>query len=89
MIQCLVCQGRVRPPSRPWAETKSGGVHFYEAGSSMDTYHKWLAALAKRIAFVHERCREAAAPGTLPRAYIVALDLDARLRLTQQKGGRS
>jgi len=54
----------------------------------MVAYHKWLADLAKKWPFVHERCKEAAAPGTLPERFMVALDLDTRLRLTQQKGGR-
>ena len=85
MIRCAVCQGRVRSPARPWSAVE-GGVHFYEAGSSMKEYAKWLAALAKRVPFVHERCAETAAPGTLPEKYVLALDLDSRLRQQQRKG---
>lgn len=87
MIRCAICQRRVRPPPRPWAVTEGGGVHFYQAGTPMATYEKELARLAKKVPFVHERCKEAAAPGTLPEPHIVALDLDTRLRL-QQRGGR-
>lgn len=78
----------MRPPTRPWATTDNGGVHFYEAGSSMTAYAEELGRLAKKVPFVHERCKEAAAPGTLPERFIVALDLDARLRIMQRKGGR-
>ena len=84
MIKCNLCQGRVRPPSRPWAEIE-GGVHFYEAGSSMKEYARWLTALAKRVLFVHKACLDAAAPDTLSKTYIVALDLDAGLRLQQMR----
>ena len=86
MIRCIVCQGRVRPPPRPWAVTDSGSVHFYESGTPMVAYEKELARLAKKLPFIHERCKEAAAPGTLPERFITALDLDARLRHQQQKG---
>jgi hypothetical protein len=90
MIKCAVCDNRIRPPSRPWQEIK-GGVHFYRTTSDMEVYAKWLAKLAKKVAFVHEACAEAAEPGTLPEKYIVAQDLNARLRLQQARAleGRS
>ena len=79
MSRCAACRGRVRPPSRPWTDSASG-VHFYSTISSMKLYEKWLAALAKRVSFVHERCEMTAVPGTLPDRYVVALDLQAQLR---------
>lgn len=85
MIRCTLCRNRVRPPSRPWAEVV-GGVHFYRTTSDMGAYAKWLGALAKRIPFVHKACADKAEPGTLSQPYIVALDLDARLRLQQVRG---
>lgn len=85
MIRCEVCQRRVRPPARPWTTAEGGGVSFYKAGSDMDAYAKELGRLAKNVAFVHETCAEEAAPDTLPKKYIVALDLNARLR-QQQRG---
>lgn len=54
----------------------------------MTAYRKELERLARKVPFIHERCQEAAAPGTLPEKHIVALDLDARLRLMQRKGVR-
>lgn len=51
----------------------------------MKEYAKWLAALTKRVPFVHKRCAETAAPGTLPEKYILALDLDTRLRQQQRR----
>ncbi len=84
MIKCVLCRGRVRPPSRPWAVV-DGGVHFYRTTSDMGAYAKELAKLAKKVPFVHEACAKAAEPDTLPERYIVALDLDARLRLQQRR----
>ena len=86
MIRCTVCQGRVRPPPRPWAAV-DGGVHFYQTNSDMAAYAKVLATLAKKMAFVHEACAEAAEPGTLPQPHVVALNLDAKLRAQQQARG--
>jgi hypothetical protein len=51
----------------------------------MALYEKWLAALAKKTAFVHEACAEAAEPGTLPKKYVVAQNLDIRLRQQQRR----
>lgn len=85
MIKCKLCQGRVRPPSRPWLEVESG-VHFYEAGSSMKEYANELGRMSKRIPFVHKACRDAAAPGTLSQPFMIALDLDAGLRRQQRRG---
>lgn len=59
-------------------------MSFYEAGSDMRAYAKELGRLAKKMPFVHERCAEEAAPGILPKKYMIALDLDTRLR--QQQG---
>ena len=84
MIKCTICGSRVRPPSRPWQEVP-GGVHFYKTSTNMAVYAKELGRLAKKVSFVHERCVETAAPGTLPERHIVALDLDTRLRLQQRK----
>jgi hypothetical protein len=86
MIKCALCHGRVRPPSRPWQEVK-GGVHFYRTIYDMGAYAKWLAKLNKTLPFVHEACAKAAEPSTLPEKYIVALNLDTRVR--QQQGRRS
>ena len=89
MIRCAICGNRVRPPTRPWQQTKDGGVHFYHTTSDMGDYTKWLGRLAKIVAFVHEDCAEAAEPGTLPATYMVAQDLDIRLRNQQRKGRRN
>ena len=87
MIKCIVCQGRVRPPPRPWQEV-TGGVHFYESGTPMSVYAKELERLAKTTPFVHESCAHNAEPGTLPPVHMVAADLDSRLRQQQRKGKR-
>lgn len=84
MIKCAVCQGRIRPPKRPWTDAPDG-FHFYEAGTSMEVYAKWLARLNKKLPVVHEQCVRAAAPDTLPEKYIQALDLDIRLRMQQRR----
>ena len=51
----------------------------------MGAYAKELGHLAKTVPFMHEACAEAAAPGTLPEKYIVALDLNSRLRQQQSR----
>lgn len=85
MIKCAVCRGRVRPPTHPWTTTAHGGVHFYRTTpDGMALYEKWLAKLAKKVPFVHGHCAETAASGTLPEKYIIALDLNARLRLHRE-----
>ena len=86
MIRCAVCQGRVRPPARPWTTAEGGGVSFYRTDSDMDAYAKELGRLAKQVAFVHEACAENAAPGTLPKKCVIALDLNTRLRQQQRRG---
>ncbi len=53
----------------------------------MAAYTKELGRLAKKVPFIHEHCAKAAEPGTLPERYMVALDLDTRLR-QQQRGGQ-
>lgn len=88
MIRCVICQGRVRPPARPWSALPDGGVHFYNTTpGSMEVYAKWLGRLAKKVPLAHERCVETAQLGTLPEKYVTALDLDGRLRHQQSKGG--
>jgi hypothetical protein len=77
VIRCAICQGRVRPPDRPWTTTESGDVHFYRSGTDMRVYAKELSRVAKRIRFVHEFC-VGENPGLMP-VCIVALDLQARL----------
>ncbi len=84
MIRCTLCQGRIRPPTRPWAEVESG-VHFYQTTSDMAAYARWLAKLAKKIPFVHKACLDKAEPGTLSQPFVIALDLDAGLRRLQRR----
>lgn len=87
MIKCTICGGRVRPPARPWTTAEGGGVSFYRTDSDMGAaYAKELGRLAKQVAFVHEACADDAEPGTLPKKYMIALDLDTRLRQQQRKG---
>ncbi len=86
MVKCTVCQGRVRPPSRPWTTAADGGIHFYRTTSDgMALYEEWLTKFTKRVPMVHEACAEAAKPGTLPERHIVALNLDIRLRHQQRR----
>lgn len=59
-------------------------MHFYETTSSMKTYAKWLVKVAKKIPFVHKACLDMAKPGALSQPFIVALDLDTRLRIQQR-----
>ena len=85
MIKCAVCQGRIRPPSRPWTPV-AGGVSFYQTTpDGMALYEKWLVALSRKTAFVHEACAGAAEPGTLPNPHVVAHDLGIRLRQQQRR----
>lgn len=86
MIKCTICQGRIRPPKRPWTDTPDG-FHFYEAGSSMEVYTKWLARLAKRIDMVHEDCYDQADPK--PQGVLIAQDFEKRLRWRQQRKRRT
>ena len=87
MIKCAICQGRVRPPSRPWTITADGGISFYRTTlDGMALYEKELARLAKATPFVHELCVEVADPDTVPERHIVALNLDIRLRHQQRRG---
>ncbi len=86
MIRCAVCKGRVRPPPRPWTATKAGLNYYRTTADGMALYTKWLGKLAKDAAFVHEACAKGAESGTLPRHYMIALDLNARLRVLQAKG---
>lgn len=81
MIRCAVCRGRIRPPNRAWTEAPQG-VSFYKAAGPMERYHKALAALARRIPFVHERCRDQG-----PRNALVALDLGSRLDFMRRMKG--
>jgi len=83
-----MCQGRIRPPKRPWTDTQDG-IHFYEAGTSMEVYAKELARLNKVLPFVHELCVGTAAPDALPKKYLVAQDFDARMRYHQQRKRRA
>ena len=84
MIRCAVCQGRIRPPSRPWAAVE-GGVHFYKTTSDMAAYAKEMAKLAKKVPFIHEACARAAKPGTLPQPHMIATSLNDRLREQQRR----
>ncbi len=84
MIKCAICRGRIRPPKRPWADT-SDGFHFYKTDTPMEVYAKELVRLNKTLPFIHERCVNAAAPGTLPKKYLVAQDFDLRVRYRQHK----
>ena len=86
MIKCTMCHGRIRPPSRPWTTAADGRISFYRTTpDGMALYEKWLARLAKKMAFVHELCAETAEPGTLPEKHVVALNLDIRLRHQQRR----
>ena len=86
MIKCTVCQGRVRPPSRPWTTTADGGINFYRTTpDGMAFYERELTRLAKTAPFVHELCIEGADPDTVPEKHIVALNLDIRLRQQQRR----
>lgn len=85
-MKCALCRGRVRPPSRPWTTATDGGISFYRTTpDGMALYERWLARLAKKTAFVHELCAEAAEPGVLPEKHIVAFNLDIRLRHQQRR----
>lgn len=88
MIKCDVCHGRIRPPKRPWTDAP-GGFHFYETTTPMEMYAKELARLNKALPFIHEHCADTAAPDTLPKKYLVALDFDARMRYRQQHKRRT
>ncbi len=85
MIKCDVCHGRIRPPKRPWTDAPEG-FHFYSTTpGAMEAYAKELVRLNKTLPFIHERCVDAAAPGTLPKKYLVAQDFEARVRYQQHK----
>ena len=84
MIRCTLCQGRVRPPKRPWAAVPSG-IHFYRTTSDMDAYAQVLVELSKKMPFVHEDCLEDAAPGSVTRPYMIACNLNNRMQIQQRK----
>lgn len=90
MIRCTLCQGRIRPPTRPWSAVR-GGVHFYQTTSDMDAYAKVLVALSKKMPFVHVDCLEEAEPdrrgrgNVIPWPYMIADNLSARLQIQQKR----
>jgi len=84
MIRCAICKGRVRPPERAWAETGDRRVvNFYHTSGSPGQYAKYMADLAKRVPFIHEDCLESAPEGAVSWPYMVALNLESRLRFAK------
>lgn len=85
MIRCKLCYGRVRVPERAWTETGDRRVvSFYKTSTPQAAYEKTLAELARKVPFIHEHCLDAAPEGTVQWPYMVALDLEPRLRFAKQ-----
>jgi hypothetical protein len=84
MIRCAICKSRVRPPERAWAETGDRHVvNFYRTAGTPEQYAEYVAGLAKKVPFVHEDCLDAAPGGMVSWPYMVALNLDKRLRFAK------
>jgi hypothetical protein len=77
-LRCKVCNSRVRPPTRAWAESERGGVHFYKTNNT-DSYVEFILKLGKKLPVIHELCAKGR-PELVPPNALIALNVYLRQR---------